>query len=90
MPMHTCPHCGGPAMTGPRKLALLPGLTATCECCGEKIRVPGVALLAWIPLLAAILALRVVDGTLARILALVAGVSVICYIQWRHVPLIRA
>ena len=88
--MHLCPHCGGPAITGARKLALVPGARANCRCCGEKICVPHLAVLAWIPLIAALLVLRVVDSGLARVLALVAGVGVICYIQWRHVPLIRA
>ena len=88
MSMLACPHCGGPGLTTTRKLALFPGLSATCRCCGRRIGVPGLAVLAAVPLVAGLLAFRVVEGNLARVLAVAAGVAVTCYIQWRHVPIV--
>ncbi|HEX4683395.1 MAG TPA: hypothetical protein VH277_11835 [Gemmatimonadaceae bacterium] len=86
--MYICPYCGGPALTTARKLVLVPGLGAPCRCCGKRIGVPGLAVLAGVPLVAGLLLLRVVDGDLARLLAVVAGVALTFYIQWRHVPLV--
>ena len=74
-------------MTAARKLVLVPGLPATCRCCGRRIGVSGLAALAAIPFVAGLLALRVVEGDLARVLAVAAGVAATGYIQWRHVPL---
>ena len=88
MSMHACPHCGGPALKSARKLVLVPGLPVTCRCCGRRIGVSGLALLAAIPLVAGLLALRVVEGDLARVIAVIAGVAATGYIQWRHVPLV--
>ncbi len=88
MSMHLCPYCGGPALTTARKFALAPGLRATCRCCGGRIGVPGLAILAAVPLVGALLLLRVVDGGVARALAVAAGVALTAYIQWRYVPLV--
>lgn len=88
MSIHACPHCGGPGLTSARKLVLVPGLHATCRCCGRRIGVSGFAALAAIPFVAGLLALRVVEGDLARVLALTAGVAATAYIQWRHIPLV--
>ena len=90
MSMHICPHCGGPGLTTARKLFLVPGLPATCRCCTRRIGVSGLAALAGIPLLAGLLlAFRVVEGDLARVLAVAAGIAVTAYIQWRRIPLVR-
>jgi hypothetical protein len=75
-------------LTTARKLVLVPGLPATCRCCGRRIRVSGFAVLAAIPLVAALLVFRVVGGDLARLLAVTVGVVATGYIQWRHVPLL--
>jgi hypothetical protein len=86
--MYICPYCGGPGLTTARKLVLVPGLSVPCQCCGKRIGVPGLAILAAVPILAALLIFRVVDGDAARILAVAAGVALTLYIQWRHVPLV--
>jgi hypothetical protein len=52
--------------------------------------VSGLAALAGIPLLIGLLlAFRVVEGNLARVLAVAAGIAVTGYIQWRRIPLVR-
>jgi hypothetical protein len=77
-------------MTTARKLFLVPGLPATCPCCAGRIGVSGLAALAGIPLLAGLLlAFRVVEGNLARAVAVAAGIAVTGYIQWRRIPLVR-
>lgn len=87
--MYPCPYCGGPAVTTARKLVLVPGLPGACRCCGKRIGVSGLALLAGIPLVAGLLlAFRIVHGDLARVLAVAVGVAVTGYIQWRHIPLV--
>jgi len=88
MALHACPHCGGPGVTTARKLVLLPGLPAKCQCCGRRIGVSGLAVLAAIPFVAGLLALRIVQGDVARVLAVTAGVAATAYIQWRHVSLV--
>ena len=88
MSMQPCPHCGGPGLTNTRKLVLPPGMSVACPCCGKRIGVSLFSVLAAIPLVVALLALRIVQGDAARMLALIVGVAATAYIQWRYVPLV--
>lgn len=87
MPMHACPHCGGPGITTFRRFWLGPGSAPRCRTCRRKIGVPLYGMLALLPFPLGILAAPFLPGRLF-LLAPLAGMIAMCWL-WGYVPLVK-
>lgn len=87
MPMHACPHCGGPGITTFGKYLLGPACPAPCRSCGRNIVVPLTSVLTLIPLLLAVLASRSVPCAWVPP-TLAAGAAAMLLLWW-HLPLVK-
>ena len=82
-----CPHCGKPGISVMQKIFLGPAVPATCKACGKKVGVPYVAMLAVVPVLAAIFGAALVEPFALKASLWIGGFVVGAVIHLRWVPL---
>ena len=82
-----CPHCGEAGISIMRKMCLGPAVPATCKACSKKVGVPYTAMLAAIPLVAAIVGSALVEPLVLKAALWISGFVVMAVIHMRWVPL---
>ena len=78
---YRCPRCGKAAMDGAIKLMRGPAKTFPCKACGRNVGVSWSAMLAVVPIAAALFGTIQVDLLAARIALIVAGMGLACVIH---------
>lgn len=82
-----CPRCGKQGISFLRKMCLGPVLSTRCRECGEKVGVPGTAMLAFIPFGGAILAAEFAEPFVLKAALWVVGFVLMSVIDMCWVPL---